>query len=84
MNEETSRGSVGLRKRACRLCADPELPLDYKEPRTLQPFITDRGKIIPRRVTGSCAFHQRRIQEAIKRARVLALIPFTSGLQGFN
>ena len=66
------------KKRPCRFCADPKFPLDYKEPRILVPFMTDRGKIIPRRVTGNCALHQRRLQTAVKRARVLALISFTS------
>ncbi len=66
------------RKKVCRFCADYKFPLDYKEPKILIPFLTERGKMIPRRVTGNCAFHQRRIQEAIKRARILALIPFTT------
>ncbi len=68
----------GSKKRVCRFCADPKFPLNYKEPKILIPFITDRGKIIPRRVTGNCALHQRRLQTAVKRARVLALISFTS------
>ena len=63
------------RKRACRFCADHEIFLDYKEPKVLFPFVSDRGKIVPRRITGNCAYHQRRIQEAIKRARILALLP---------
>ncbi len=66
------------RKKVCRFCADPYFFLDYKEPKLLILFVTERGKIIPRRVTGNCAFHQRRVQEAVKRARILALIPFTT------
>jgi len=66
------------KKKVCRFCADFRLFLDYKEPKLLTPFITDRGKIIPRRITGNCAFHQRRLQEAVKRARILALLPFTT------
>lgn len=69
-----------MKKKPCRFCADPHFHLDYKEPKILLPFITERGKMIPRRVTGNCAFHQRRLQECIKRARILALIPFTSSL----
>lgn len=71
------------RKKVCRFCADPKMPIDYKEPRLVVPFTTDRGKIIPRRVTGNCAFHQRRIQEAIKRARILALLPFTGHVSAY-
>ncbi len=67
------------RKKICRFCADPKMPIDYKEPRLLFPFTTERAKIIPRRVTGNCAFHQRRVMDAIKRARILALLPFTGG-----
>lgn len=66
------------RKKVCKFCADPKFPLDYKEPKILFPFVSDRGKIVPRRVTGNCAYHQRRVQEAVKRARVLALLPFTT------
>ncbi|MBI2066545.1 MAG: 30S ribosomal protein S18 [Deltaproteobacteria bacterium] len=79
---DISSGKAPFRKKVCRFCADPKLFIDYKEPRILQPFTTERGKIIPRRVTGACAFHQRRITEAIKRARILALLPFVGGFQG--
>ncbi len=64
-----------VRKKVCRFCADPHMPIDYKEPKLLMPFTTERGKVIPRRVTGNCAFHQRRVDEAVKRARILALMP---------
>ena len=70
-----------MKKRPCRFCAEPTLYFDWKEPRMISPFLTERGKIIPRRVTGNCAFHQRRIQEGVKRARILALIPFLSNPQ---
>lgn len=69
-------------KKVCRFCADPHLGLDYKEGRLLVPFVTERGKMIPRRVTGNCAFHQRRVQEAVKRARILALLPFAASQLG--
>lgn len=66
------------KKRRCRFCEDPTLVIDYKDARALRPFITERGKIIPRRITGNCAMHQRKITRAVKRARVMALLPFTA------
>ena len=65
------------RRRVCRYCADKELTIDYKDPQALKYFVTERGKIVPRRISGSCAKHQREITTAIKRARVIALLPFT-------
>jgi small subunit ribosomal protein S18 len=59
----------------CRFCADKQVTIDYKDPRTLRYFITERGKIIPRRISGNCSHHQREITEAIKRARNIALLP---------
>lgn len=69
------------KKKICRFCADPHSSIDYKEPKLIGVFVTERGKIIPRRITGNCAYHQRRMQEAIKRARILALLPFTTVYQ---
>jgi small subunit ribosomal protein S18 len=69
------------KKKVCRFCSDHQIYLDYKEPKLLLAFVTERGKIIPRRVTGNCAYHQRRVQEAVKRARLLALLPFTASYQ---
>jgi small subunit ribosomal protein S18 len=66
------------RRKVCRFCADPTLVIDYKDPRTLRYFTTERGKIIPRRISGCCALHQRRITEAIKRSRHIALLGFSS------
>ena len=65
------------RKRVCRFCTDSELVLDYKEVKVLRNFVTERGKIIPRRIFGTCASHQRQVCEAIKRARHLALLPYS-------
>jgi len=65
------------RRRVCRFCADNALAIDYKDPQALRYFVTERGKIVPRRINGSCAKHQRAITTAIKRARVMALLPFT-------
>ena len=64
----------------CRFCADTSLVIDYKEIRTLKYFITERGKIIPRRISGTCAKHQRALTMAIKRARTIALLPFVGSL----
>jgi small subunit ribosomal protein S18 len=65
------------RKKICRFCADKNVLIDYKDPQTLKYFITDRGKIVPRRISGNCAKHQRKVSLAIKRARMIALMPFT-------
>lgn len=65
------------RRRVCRYCADKALAIDYKDPQALRYFVTERGKIVPRRISGSCAKHQRAITTAIKRARIIALLPFT-------
>ncbi len=65
------------RRKICRFCADANLAIDYKDPQTLKYFITERGKVIPRRISGNCARHQRKVGVAIKRARVIALMPFT-------
>jgi small subunit ribosomal protein S18 len=64
--------------KVCHYCVDKVSSIDYKESEKLRRYITDRGKIVPRRVTGTCAKHQRQLTRAIKRARFLALLPFTS------
>lgn len=65
------------RKKICQFCADPTVKIDYKSPELLARFTTERGKIKPRRLSGLCAKHQRELTTAIKRARILALLPFT-------
>jgi len=65
------------RRRVCSFCADKMAEIDYKEGGRLRKYITERGKILPRRITGNCAKHQRQLTIAIKRARHLALLPFT-------
>jgi len=67
-----------LRRKVCRFCADKKLDIDYKNARTLRFFVTERGKIIPRRISGNCAKHQRQITVAVKRARNIAILPFTT------
>lgn len=66
------------RKRVCAFCVDKVEGIDYKEVNKLKKFITERGKILPRRISGNCAKHQRQLTTAIKRARVMALLPFTA------
>jgi small subunit ribosomal protein S18 len=68
-----------MRRKTCRLCAGKVTVIDYKDINMLRGFTTDRGKIIARRVSGNCAKHQRQVTEAIKRARNIALLPFTKG-----
>ena len=65
------------RKRFCRFCVDKVKFIDYKDVKRLENFITDRGKILASRLSGNCAKHQRRIAEAIKKARFISLIPYT-------
>ena len=72
------RGRYIPRRRPCAFCADKNLVIDYKDPGKLRRYISERGKIEPRRKTGTCARHQRAIATAIKRARHLALLPFTA------
>ena len=64
------------RRKVCAFCVDKIETIDYKDSARLRKFISDRGKILPRRVTGNCAGHQRQLTQAIKRARTMALLPF--------
>jgi len=66
------------RRKVCAFCVDKVEYIDYKNISRLRRFVTDRGKIIPRRTTGTCASHQRSLTHAIKRAREIALLPFTA------
>lgn len=70
------------RKKVCRFCVDKELNLDYKDYKTLRSFVTERGKIIPRRILGTCATHQRQLCSAVKKARQIALLPYSGSTQG--
>lgn len=72
---------VFSRRRVCRFCTDKEIVIDYKDAKTLKNFVTERGKIIPRRIYGTCAKHQRQLTEAVKRARQLALLPYMGNTQ---
>ncbi|MFO0595950.1 MAG: 30S ribosomal protein S18 [Myxococcaceae bacterium] len=74
---DEKRGGRGfVRRKVCRFCADKNARVDYKDQSTLKYFVTERGKIIPRRISGNCALHQRAVAKAVKQARGLALIPY--------
>ncbi|MFZ5439253.1 MAG: 30S ribosomal protein S18 [Myxococcota bacterium] len=74
---DEKRGGRGFaRRKVCRFCADKNAKVDYKDQSTLKYFVTERGKIIPRRISGNCALHQRAVAKAVKQARGLALIPY--------
>jgi len=69
----------GFQKRkGCRFCAEPGLLIDFKDKYLLQPFATERHKIVPRRISGNCAAHQRKVTTAIKRARHMAILSYTT------
>jgi len=76
IKEESLQQRRFQRRRFCRFCAEKTEYIDYKDTRTLKGYITERGKILPRRMTGVCARHQRELTEAIKRARNIALLSF--------
>ena len=76
-NRPKRRKKTFIRKKVCRFCADKSLVIDYKEVKVLSNFLTERGKIIPRRIYGNCAKHQRQLTDAIKKARQIALLPYT-------
>ena len=66
------------KRRQCNFCADKIEAIDYKEIPKLRRYITERGKILPRRITGNCANHQRQLTVSVKRARIVALLPYTA------
>src|SRR5258706_2742912 len=75
--EDDKRGGRSFgRRKVCRYCADKNVHPDFKDQAALKYFVTERGKIIPRRISGNCAKHQREVAKAIKRSRGLALIPY--------
>jgi small subunit ribosomal protein S18 len=65
------------RRKMCRFCADETVVMDYKNVAMLKHFITERGKLVPRRISGNCALHQRSMALSVRRARMIALVPFT-------
>ena len=78
MEKSSARPMKRGRKKVCMFCADRAETIDYKDIAKLRKCMTERSKILPRRVTGTCAYHQRELTKAIKRARHVALIPYVS------
>ena len=79
MERNNRRGGMSYhRRKVCRFCADSSLAIDYKDHKMLRLFTTERGKIVPRRISGNCAKHQRKLTVEIKRARNIALLPYTT------
>ncbi len=76
--ENKRRGGGFRKKKVCQFCADKSETIDYKEVDKLKKYVTERGKILPKRITGTCAMHQRDVTRAIKRARIVALLPYTA------
>lgn len=74
--EERKKFKKQSKKKVCTFCVDKVESIDYKDVNKLRKFVTEKGKILPRRQTGVCAEHQRALTEAIKRARIMALLPF--------
>lgn len=74
--EERKKFKKQSKKKVCAFCVDKVESIDYKDVNKLRKFVTEKGKILPRRQTGVCAEHQRELTEAIKRARIMALLPF--------
>ena len=72
------RGGLFRRRKVCKFCADKIDDINYKDVKLIGPFVPERGKILPRRISGTCAMHQRKLQTAIKRARQIALIPYVT------
>ena len=79
-NQRKKSYSGTHRKKVCQFCANKDSVVDYKDVDTLKKFVSERGKILPRRITGTCAMHQRAITTAVKRARTVALMPFDADL----
>lgn len=77
MEKRETRRRHFHRRKVCRFCVDKSVTIDYKDAQLLSHFITERGKIVPRRISGTCAKHQRELTKAIKRARIMAILPFT-------
>ena len=79
MNDRDNRNNKNRkRKKVCQFCADKSEYIDYKDTAKLRRFLSERGKILPRRTTGTCAAHQRELTEAIKRSRQIALLPYVT------
>ena len=80
MNPRRTKGKRRTfhRRKVCRFCAEHAEGMDYKDIRMLRNFVTERGKLVPRRISGNCAKHQRQLTRAVKRARFMAMMPYTA------
>ena len=76
--KDAQRRPMFRRRKVCKFCADKIDDINYKDVKLLSPFVPERGKILPRRISGTCAMHQRKLQTALKRARQIALIPYVT------
>ena len=76
--KDGQRRPMFRRRKVCKFCADKIDDINYKDVKLLGPFVPERGKILPRRISGACAMHQRKLQTAIKRARQIALVPYVT------
>src|SRR5262245_7417764 len=76
--EKVQRRTLSRRLKVCKCCADKIDDINYKDVKLIGPFVPERGKILPRRISGTCAMHQRKLQTAIKRARQIALVPYVT------
>jgi small subunit ribosomal protein S18 len=76
--KDAQRRTLFRRRKVCKFCADKIDDINYKDVKLLGPFVPERGKILPRRISGTCAAHQRKLQTALKRARQLALLPYVT------
>ncbi len=76
--ERPAKDQQRRRRKVCQFCVDKAKEIDYKDYAKLRKYVSERGKILPRRMTGTCAMHQRLLTEAIKRARQIALLPYTA------
>ena len=76
--EKGQRRTLFRRRKVCKFCADKIDDINYKDVKLLMPFVPERAKILPRRISGTCAMHQRKLRTALMRARQLALIPYTA------
>ena len=77
MMQDKRRGGM-RRKKVCQICADKTEVIDYKDVEKLRKYVTERGKILPKRITGTCSIHQRAVTTAVKRARIVALLPYVA------
>ncbi len=75
---QAQRRTLFRRRKVCKFCADKIDDINYKDVKLITPFVPERGKILPRRISGTCAMHQRKLQTAIKRARQIALVPYVT------